>query len=813
MPPLEETGPRIEIFERRLALSANMGADLFLNALDAMQSDEIGSTCNPVPTGMAAFELSALPATADPLSPSTLPTLLDQAALIRDQYGLTGAGQTVAVIDSGITWDHVALGEGYGPGYRVVGGWDFAENDANPYDDGPAGFHGTHVSGLIAGSSDSFMGIAPGADLVGLRVFDDLGRGSLDWIESALQWVYANRNEFDSPITTVNLSIGALLPDALSTDVHNQLEDELLQLHNANIVVVAAAGNQFDADNPDQLNYPASSDYAWAVASTDSNQSLSSFSQRDDAILATDGRNIRSTVPDHVLGMDGDINDYHYATGTSMSSPQVAAASVLLRQAVMQQGGDTSPDHLLSILKDTATERQDSITGLSYLDVNLTAAIASVMSGSGSGEGPLNPPLQSQDLGIVEWDEIELIKDTSVHFTAARDGLFSFAIDSEHRNTNLIIVDSAGQSLWNGTAPANGQIDLPVSANQTLTLYTHDATSPTIQLANIISLKNGQLSLNTGPDNPDVAIDLNQSFSATVGEFHYNFSSDQVSSGIIDGGSGADHVSIAGSSTASRLTLNPYADGTLSDPNLQLALRGFEDVSFDGRGGGDRVFLYDTVGNDELVASPTTARLEGVGFRYEISGAERTYVHATAGGQDIAFLNDSIGNDVLAVRPQFVSLRGGDFFNIAYGFERVYAYATSGGFDRADLYDSAGDDRFTANSATAIISGSGYYVQARSFDSVTGHAVAGGNDLATLYSDNSADGRWVQTSDSVTLRANDGSERIARGFERAETYQGGIPIQVQSANLFTQLQFHERNILDSIFAADDEDEMLDNFST
>jgi hypothetical protein len=41
----------------------------------------------------------------------------------RSNYGLTGLGQTVVVIDSGIAWDHSALGGGLGGGYRVVGGW------------------------------------------------------------------------------------------------------------------------------------------------------------------------------------------------------------------------------------------------------------------------------------------------------------------------------------------------------------------------------------------------------------------------------------------------------------------------------------------------------------------------------------------------------------------------------------------------------------------------------------------------------------------------------------------------------------------
>ncbi len=90
-----------------------------------------------------------------------------QASDIAAQYGLDGKGQTVAVIDSGIAWDHYALGNGFGEGNKVVGGWDFAENDSNPYDDGPAGYHGSHVAGIIGSTDSQYTGVAQGVDLVG----------------------------------------------------------------------------------------------------------------------------------------------------------------------------------------------------------------------------------------------------------------------------------------------------------------------------------------------------------------------------------------------------------------------------------------------------------------------------------------------------------------------------------------------------------------------------------------------------------------------------------------------------------------------
>ena len=118
--------------------------------------------------------------------------LFDQSNHLREQFGWDGSGQTAVIIDTGIASDHVTLlptdgsnvdGFGFGPGYRVVGGWDFAENDALPYDDGPSGYHGTHVASVLGGyveGSSQYAGIAPGADLIALRVFDDQGQSNME---------------------------------------------------------------------------------------------------------------------------------------------------------------------------------------------------------------------------------------------------------------------------------------------------------------------------------------------------------------------------------------------------------------------------------------------------------------------------------------------------------------------------------------------------------------------------------------------------------------------------------------------------------
>lgn len=808
---LPNSGALIETFEERLALSASPGAETIVELWNALDT-----TCHPLPAvpwestpweSSAAMQLHQQSLFGEGEGAGSLGSILDQAAILRDQYQLTGEGQTVAVIDSGIAWDHVALGQGFGPGYRVVGGWDFAENDSNPYDDAPAGYHGTHVTGLIAGNSSSLQGVAPNVDVVGLRVFTDSGQGSLDWIESALQWVYENRNSFEHPITTVNLSLGALIPESLSAQVQAQFEDELSLLREANIVVVAAAGNQFNASTPDQLNYPAASESVWAVASTDSNGQLSSFSQRSDDILATTGRGILSSIPDHVLGWDGNVNDYHAATGTSMAAPQVAGAAVLLREAAESIGTVLNPDEMLSILQETAVRSFDAVSNNFYSQIDLVAAIdylfASQPDQDPDGEStPQDQPRDVYDLGMTNWGSGTIDSTDELRVTAAQTGTFSIVDDLTGASfSGLRIADTAGKILWDGSGDAT-QIDLQVNGGDTLVITTTSPTATKLHFANIVAVSADNLNVNLGEIAATINVDITQGLSLQISQFEYHYATGQVTRGVIDGGAGADQLFLQGNAASGRLILNPYADGSWNESGISLTLRQFEEVTYDGGAGADRVYLYDTTGDDRLTANPGSARLEGVGFMYEISNVARSYVHATAGGQDVAFLHDSSGDDRLAVRPQFVSLRNDEFFNSASGFERVFAYATSGGNDVADIYDSAGDDRLTASSTSAMISGPNYYVQARNFDSVTGHAVAGGNDWATLYANDASASRWVRTEDQLTLRAEDGSERTARGFERVETFAAGVPVQVNTlATYYQQIQERERLILQSLFAA------------
>src|SRR5436190_11266020 len=166
--------------------------------------------------------------------------LVNQDEAASAHSAITGAGTTVAVIDTGIDYSIAALGGGFGKGKKVIGGYDFYQNDSDPMDnDG----HGTMVAGVIAASEYTvngvtYRGVAPDAKLVALRVGTESSISD-DNIERALQWVIKNHNTYG--INVVNLSLGSGFYTDPQTDA--QLSDEFKSLHDLGIFVVAASGN------------------------------------------------------------------------------------------------------------------------------------------------------------------------------------------------------------------------------------------------------------------------------------------------------------------------------------------------------------------------------------------------------------------------------------------------------------------------------------------------------------------------------------------------------------------------------------------
>lgn len=258
--------------------------------------------------------------------------------------GFKGAGIKVAVVDSGIDYNHPDLKDNY------RGGYNFVANNSDTYDDDPQS-HGTHVAGIIAARDNGtgVVGVAPEASLYAVKVFSATAGGDMDTVVAGIEWAIQNKMD------VVNLSIG------YSGDIYSiypayfkPLKDVCDKAYQSGIVLVAAVGN----DNREIISVPAAFDSVIAVAATDQNDQRAMFkppqasSYGAKVELATPGTFIKSTVSG---------GGYAFLSGTSQAAPHVAgAAAVLLSAGIADTNGDGSrADEVRARLDATAKDLGD----------------------------------------------------------------------------------------------------------------------------------------------------------------------------------------------------------------------------------------------------------------------------------------------------------------------------------------------------------------------------------------------------------------------------------------------------------------------
>ncbi|MBE9209374.1 S8 family serine peptidase [Nostoc sp. LEGE 06077] len=286
--------------------------------------------------------------------------------------GYTGKGVVVAVIDTGVDYNHEDLknniwtntkeiaGNGVdddGNGYvDDVRGWNFVNNNNNTLDQNG---HGTHVSGTIAGEKNNYgvTGIAYDAKIMPVKVLNDSGSGSYSAIANGIY--YAANNGAN----VINLSLGGSFSN-------KTLQNAIEYANSKGVVVVMAAGN----DGGSQPNYPAryAKNTGIAVGAVDRNNSLANFSNRSGtsqlAYVTAPGVDVYSTVPN---------NQYATYSGTSMATPHVAGVVALMLSA----NRNLTPAQVSQIITETAgSNTQNSTSSISTSTINTSSIVKQITS-------------------------------------------------------------------------------------------------------------------------------------------------------------------------------------------------------------------------------------------------------------------------------------------------------------------------------------------------------------------------------------------------------------------------------------------------
>jgi hypothetical protein len=301
---------------------------------------------------------------------------LTQVDQVWEATGLTGAGITVCVIDSGIDISNPDFNTSTYAGVSLVSG-DTWNTDTNG--------HGTHISGIVAASNNDIgvVGAAPGATIYMVDVF---GQNGFSYASALVDAAYKCR---DAGAKVISMSLGG----PQYSDQENSLFTELYNFNG--ILSVAAAGN----DGNSGYGFPASYDNVLSVGAIDETKTLASFSNFNDRVdLVAPGVDVLSTLPSdscEICTQTGQFT-YGYVSGTSQATPYVSGIAALLWSYNPNLGVEMIYNALLNSAEDLGTTGRDNSYGnglVSALDAYNALTSSSVTAPPITA--PVSPPIQA----------------------------------------------------------------------------------------------------------------------------------------------------------------------------------------------------------------------------------------------------------------------------------------------------------------------------------------------------------------------------------------------------------------------------------
>ncbi len=299
-----------------------------------------------------------------------IPSGVERIGAIPGLSAITGMGVGIAIVDTGLDFNHLDLSTGSVSFKASVKGRRMSTREGSTVGQDDEG-HGTHVGGIAAARFDGYdvVGVAPDATLYAVKVLDSSGNGYDSTVIAGLDWIAANAEDLSPPISVVNMSLGR--PGTLED---NPTYHQAIQtLHQMGITVVVSAGN--DSALEVSENVPSTYPEVLAVASTTAlagdtdigvtvEADTSSFFSTDGAYDLATGIGVTISAPgakqEDIAG--GYVTSVGILStrlgggternsGTSMSAPHVAGVAALLQE----QYGSLDPESVRALIRSGAS--------------------------------------------------------------------------------------------------------------------------------------------------------------------------------------------------------------------------------------------------------------------------------------------------------------------------------------------------------------------------------------------------------------------------------------------------------------------------